>query len=206
MSFVYIACGTTVDKVGSGAEVGSVIQAITEVRGLFAGQSELESLTTARDRCNALSAFFTGVAEIDGEIDHLARREAVPMIEARLAGLLSEHRTSICPSQEAILRQRSTALVGRVAKLELDASRWLHECNCRLASGGGVAGLFGELQHPPPFLTEKGETDLRGLVAVVQQKLDADASGQVLRLFSQIGSKDEQRRVLVELQRIVEGN
>jgi len=193
------------DRVASASDAGSLNQAITEVRGYYAGQPEAESLNAARERCGRLAAVFTELARIDAEIEGLRRRNDVPGIENRLAGLLSEYRGVLCPAQEAILRERSSALSGRVAGLGADADRWLEERKRRVASGSPLGGLFDELQNPPPFLPADREASLRELVAAVQQKMDVDSFGQVVRYFKRIANKDEQKRVVAELQRIVDG-
>ncbi|NLE95793.1 MAG: hypothetical protein GX600_09000, partial [Dehalococcoidia bacterium] len=198
--------GGRLDKVASAGDAGSLNQAVSEVLGLYAGQPEADVLTAARERCGALTRVFAELATIDGAIAGLSVRDAVPGIETRVAGLLAAHDGGmLCPSQEALVRERTTVLGQRVTSLEADAARWLEERKSRVASGGSIGGLLDELQRPPPFLTADRESELRTLVGVVQQRLDADTAGQVVRYFTRIESREERLRVLGELQRIVDG-
>jgi hypothetical protein len=197
--------GGRLDRVASAADARGLNDLIAEVRGQYLGQPEADAVNAARERCGALGVVFTGLGEVDAKIGGIRRREDVAEIETRVAGLLAEHRTAICPAQEALVRQRSTALTERVGALETEAGRWFEDRKRRVAGGGAFGGLLDELQKPPAFLPSAHEAELQALVLTVQQKLDEDLSGQVLRYFKRITNKDEQKRVVAELQRIVDG-
>lgn len=193
------------DRVKSSVDVEGLSQAIGEVRGLYAGAPEADTLAVAAERCGSLAKVFAGLGQVDALIEGLRRRNDVQGIENRLAGLLSEHSSSMCPEQEAVLRQRSSALADRVREMEEEAVNWLNDRKRRVAAGGALGNLADELQSPPAFLPTGCDGDLRALLVTVQQKMDEDLSGQVVRYFKRITNKAEQKRVVADLQRIVDG-
>ncbi len=67
-----------------------------------------------------------------------------------------------------------------------------------------LTALAQELFHPPSFLPADKVAELEELSREVQRKLDLDCYGKVVHLFRQIADKQEQEKLLDELQTIVD--
>jgi hypothetical protein len=177
---------------------------VTEFRGLVADTPEAEIVAAAMKRCEELRKVFAELTAIDQEIASLAQRDQVAAVEGRVGEIVSRHAAILCPQQEAIIRQRTTRLTERVATLEEEASNWLEDCRNRAEDTKRLSRLIWELREPPAFLPASKIGELDALVADVQRKLDEDSYGQVVRFFKKITDKDERRRLLEELQTMVD--
>jgi hypothetical protein len=192
------------DAVGSVQGARSLAQAIRHVEARYEGTAEHEVVANGVKRGEELESLFVAVAEIDGTIDRVKQPAEVEGLRGKVQALLSEHGACLAASQEAAVRQRGNAIEARVATLEKAAVEWLAKRKSAAASSEKLAALLRELQEPPPFLPEASRAELDALAVEVRQRVDADLSGQIVRLFKKIGDSAEQRRVLDELQKLFE--
>lgn len=192
------------DAVGSVRDARGEVQAARRVEALYEGTPEHEAVANGVERGEELESVFVSVAEIDGAIKRVKQPAEVEGLQMNVQAVLSEHGACLAASQEAGVRQRSDAIESRVATLEQAAVEWLSKRKSEAASSEKPAALLRELQEPPPFLPEASRAELDALAVEVRQRVDADLSGQIVRLFKEIGDSAEQRRVLDELQKLVE--
>ncbi len=192
------------DAVGSVQDARNLVQAMGRVQALYEGASEHEAVANGVKRGEELESVFTAVAEIDGAIERVKQPADIEGLRGKVRAVLSEHGTCLAASQEARVRQRSDAIETRVASLEKAAVEWLAKRKSEAGGSEKPAALLRELQEPSPFLPDACRADLDALAVEVRQRVDADLSGQIVRLFKRISDGKEQRRVLDELQKLAE--
>ena len=190
------------DAVGSVQDARGVVQDVSLVGALYEGTPEHEAVTGGIKRGEVLESVFASVAEIDRAIEGVKQPADVEGLQGRVQSVLSEHGTCLADPQKAAVGERGAAIEARVVALEKAAGDWLAKRKAEALSGEKPAALLRELQEPPPFLLEANRAELEALAAEVRQRVDADLSGQIVRLFKKIGDSAEQRRVLDELQKL----
>jgi len=191
------------DQIRSAQGARELLQTVNRQQALYEGTPEQNALAEAVERSGRLESFFDVLDEIDATIVDLKRRVDVETVRGKLQALFAKYKASLCATQEVLLCQRKDAITVRVEELEKASVDWLSAQKTMAASNRNLGALLKELIDPPAFLPDAIKPDLNALIADVQRKVDADLSGQVVRLFNQIGNVAEKWRVLGQLQELL---
>jgi hypothetical protein len=191
------------DAIGSVLDVRRETQAIRRIEAFYEGTPEHEIVLSGLKRIESIESVFSSLEEIDSAIELIRKPLDVEKLRVKIQSLLLQHEASLSEFQKVAVGKRSAKIGVRVVSLEKNAVDWLAKLKAESVDTERPTALLHDLLQPPPFLPEESREELEALAAEMRKRVDADISGQIIQLFTEIGNNKEQRRVLDELEKLL---
>jgi hypothetical protein len=179
-------------------QVRVIEEELIQIQDSYSETPEHDIIIQCKQRCRDLAACLR--ERIQLEQAQPATMGNLESLQAQLTDLCNKNAAALSTAQKALFSNAAATLTRYGTNKTNDAVTWLRNHEQWIGSSADLAGLLKSLQSPPPFLPSSCLSDVEALCHRVQQQLDQDEVGAVVRHFMQIKEKIKRAECLVQLQ------
>jgi uncharacterized phage infection (PIP) family protein YhgE len=161
---------------------------------------ELATIDQLEQRATELQKWLDKLEQLR-ERDPSSPAEVMELQQA-LEKLAQDH-SWLSEAQEEVLTRVRQEVEERIRRKIGAAQSWLDDLERRVDAKENPHQLAKALEHEPPFLPDSEKERLARLRQQVQEMLEEDAEGQVIRYFKQIRDRKRQWELLQRLMNLV---
>ena len=166
------------------------------------GTSVYERLSALPELVQRLRLFFQYLESISQA--RLDTREDAVRVEEKLKDLEEGYAPYLSETQMELIQKERSRLNRKVLDKAKQAHHWLQEIQHQFENGESPERLLKRLEHPPAFLVDADQEQVRDLQSQIRDKLEQDVLLHIESLFRRIQDYHRRQVCIERLQRMLD--